>query len=52
MCACSSESINSAASSDPLHTRLASVMASAALVASSSMEAFEIGSPVKSQTTV
>ena len=35
-----------------LATRLAKVMASAAAVASSNMEAFEMGMPVKSQTIV
>ena len=51
-CGCKLESITNAASSLPCHTRRASVIASAAAVASSSMEAFAIANPVKSVTAV
>ena len=51
-CGCRLESITNAASSLPCQTRRANVIASAAAVASSSIEAFAIASPVKSVTAV
>ena len=51
-CGCSWASIKMQASSLPCHTRLARVIASAAAVASSSIEAFAICKPVRSVITV
>ena len=52
VCGCKNLSIKKTAESAPLNTRRAKVMASAAAVDSSSIEAFAIGSAVKSQTAV
>ena len=51
-CGCKFLSITKAASSLPCQTLRANVIASAAAVASSSIEAFDIGKPVRSATAV
>ncbi|CAB5064887.1 unannotated protein [freshwater metagenome] len=52
VCGCVSRSIKNGASSSPVQLLLAIPIASAAAVGSSSIDAFEIESPVKSVITV
>ena len=52
ICGCNPLSTTNTASSPPCQTRRARVIDSAAAVASSSIDAFETSSPVKSVTTV
>ena len=52
ICGCKFLSITNTAASSPDQTRRAKVIASAAEVASSNIDALEIGSPVKSEMTV